>query len=298
MLVPYAYAPTTPGHLVPRVEPVTPTRSPYDPPSDLAPGARDVRTHELLKKGDVTFSREITWSTAYPDKPKIVANRLLVETGNDADTLRVRSWPGDKLQFIVNGQSYVVDIPPQQSLNNSLFIKTNGGDDSVIIDDDVKHYVFIEGGDGNDTLQAGGGVTGLSGQRGNDTLRLGSNFGYAEGNEGDDRLYGGTGNSVLIGDEGDDVLEAGFSDAHKWSKLDGGDGNDTLMAGSGDNYLHGGNGDDRLWGYDRTHFFTGEGNDRILHNSSQDSIVAGANDQFDRTQGSTFTEVKPGKADE
>lgn len=87
-------------------------------------------------------------------------------------------------------------------------------------------------------------------------------------------------------------------DVKHYVLIQGGDGNDTLMAGSGDNYLHGGNGDDRLWGYDRTHFFTGEGNDRILHNSSQDSIVAGANDQFDRTQGSTFTQVKPGKAGE
>ncbi|WP_236462755.1 MULTISPECIES: calcium-binding protein [Pseudomonas] len=293
MLSPYAHAPATARHLVPSVEPVKPKPSPYDPPADLSPGARDVRTHILLQKGDVTFSREITWSTAYPGKPKIVANQLKVETGNDDDIIRVRSWPGDKLQFIVNGQSYVVDLPPQQSLNNNLLIKTNGGNDTVIVEDDVKHYVLIEGGDGDDRLQAGAGPTGLLGQDGNDTLRLGSGFGVAQGGDGNDRLYGGSGPTILFGEAGDDHLQAGFSSAHKWNLLNGGPGDDTLLGGSGDNYLHGEGGDDELVGHDRTSFFTGEGNDRIRNNRSKDRIFAGANDHFDTTQGSAFTEVKP-----
>lgn len=273
MLSLYAYAPATARHLVPGVEPVTPTRSPYDPPTDLAPGARDVRTHELLKKGDVTFNREITWSTVGSDKPKIVSNRLVIESGNDADKIQVRSWPGDKLQFLVNGQSYVLDAQAQKGPQQSLLIKTNGGGDSVIIDPDVKHTVEIQGGDGDDDLQAGGGPTGLFGQGGDDSLRLGSGSGYAEGNDGDDIIRGGSGNTIMLGNNGNDRLYAGFGDAHKNNILQGGDGDDSLYAGSGDNHLQGGGGDDHLVGHDRTSFYTGEGHDRIWNKQSQDRIV-------------------------
>lgn len=297
MLNPLVHAATSQPHYTASAEPPKPKPSPYDPPSDLASGGQKVRTHELLKKGDVTFSREITWRTLNPDNPTIASNQLVVETGNADDKIHVRSWPGDKLQFIINGKSYVFDAQGQQGPQQSLLIKTNGGNDRVIIDDDVKHQVGVDGGDGDDYLQAGGGPTELRGNGGNDTLRLGSGFGIARGGAGNDTLYGGSGHTSLFGDDGNDRLHAGFGNAHKWNVLMGGAGDDTLFAGSGDNYLHGEDGDDQLVGYDRTSFFTGEGKDRIWNNKSKDKIFAGARDEYDTTQGSSFTEVKPNNTD-
>lgn len=298
MLNPLVHAAPSQPHYTASAEPPKPKPSPYDPPSDLKSGGDKVRTHELLKKHDVTFSREITWSTWNPDKPKIASNRMVVETGDAEDVIRVQRGQGDKLKFTINNRTYEFDAQAAQGPQQSLLIKTNGGVDHVFIDDDVKHQVEVQGGDGDDILQAGGGPTGLLGQGGNDTLRLGSGFGVAQGGDGDDRLYGGSGPTSLFGEAGNDYLQAGFSSAHKWNLLKGGAGDDALFGGSGDNYLHGEGGDDQLVGHDRTSFFTGAGNDRIWNNRSQDRIFAGANDKFDTTQGSAFTEMKPSTTDQ
>lgn len=272
MLSPYAYAPATVRHLVPSVEPVKPARSPYDPPSDLAPGAKAVRTHELLKKGDVTFSREITWSTVGSEKPRIVSNRLIVESGNDADNIQVRSWPGDKLQFIVNGKSYVLDAQAQQGPQPSLLIKANGGDDKVSIDDDVMHVVEIHGGEGNDILKAGGGPTGLFGGGGNDELWLGRGFGYAQGDDGNDLIVGGYGTSVMFGNNGNDRIYSKTGAKDSKNLMFGGDGNDVLYAPDGENHLNGGNGNNQLFVNDRTTRYNGGGSDRVQDSRSENEF--------------------------
>ncbi|AZE55533.1 Alkaline phosphatase [Pseudomonas synxantha] len=279
-------------------EPGKPKPSPYDPPSDLTPGVPNTRTHVLLEKSDVTFHREITWSTSDPEKPKIVSNRLVVETGDDADQIHVRSWPGDKLQFTINGRSYVLDAQTPEGPAQGLMIKTNGGDDRVIVDDDVKHVLEVEGGDGNDFIQAGGGMSVLLGRGGNDALILGSNSGYAEGDDGDDLIIGGSGNTMMYGNRGDDRLYAGFGSARKSNFLDGGDDDDELYAGSGNNLLNGGNGNDQLTGHDRTSFYTGEGKDRLLNNKSKDSIYTRVDNRWALAQGSGFIEETPGKSSE
>jgi len=175
-----------------------------------------------------------------------------------------------------------------------------GGDDTVIIDDDVKLRVTVEGGEGHDFIQAGGGRSRLYGGLGNDTLRLGSGLGYAEGNDGNDTLIGGSGNTVIYGNKGSDLLLAGFGPTHKQSYLDGGDDGDVLVSGSGHTVAHGGNQNDVLIGnhFGRTTFYTGKGNNEIWNNHRHDRIYASANDRFDRTTGSAFTEVKPSNVGE
>ena len=297
MLLPLTHA-AVPHHSTASTEPQQSKPTPYDPPSDLQLGVPNIRTHLLLEKSDVTFSREITWSTWNPEKPKIATNRLVVETGNAADEIHVRSWPGDKLQFIINGRPYVLDAKALQGPDQSLLIKTNGGDDRVIVDDDVKHLLEVEGGAGNDFIQAGGGMSGLFGGGGHDTLLLGSNSGYAEGNDGDDLIIGASGNTIMLGNAGNDRLYAGFGNAHKQNLLDGGDGDDKLYAGSGNNYLKGGKGDDLLTGHDRTSFYTGEDNDRITNHQPTDSIHTRVNDHWTLAQSTALNEAIPGKAGE
>ncbi|KRP70844.1 type I secretion target [Pseudomonas paralactis] len=297
MLLPLTHS-AVPHYSTASTEPQRSKPSPYAPPSDLQRGVPNIRTHLLLEKGDVTFSREITWSTRNPEKPQISSSRLVVETSNGADEVHVRSWPGDKLQFIINGRPYVLEAKAPQGPDQSLLIKTNGGDDRVIIDDDVKHRLEVQGGAGNDFIQAGGGMSGLFGGSGHDILLLGSNSGYAEGNDGDDLIIGGSGNAFMFGNGGNDRLDAGVGNAHKQNLLDGGDGDDKLYAGSGTNHLIGGNGNDLLTGHDRTSFYTGEGNDRIANHQPTDSIHTRVNDQWTLTQGSALNEARPGKAGE
>ena len=244
----------------------------------------------------MTISREISWNPSDPENPQILMNRLVVETGDGVDHIHLRTWPGDKLQFIINGRSYVLDAKAQQGPEQGLWIQTKGGNDTVTIDDDVEIRVDVDAGDGDDYVQAGGARSRLYGGRGNDVLRLGSGLGYAEGNDGDDTIIGGRGNAVMYGNKGKDRLYAGFGVATKQSYLDGGDGKDKLYAGSGHTVLHGGNDDDHLVGHDSTTFYTGKGRDHIWNNLSKDRIYADANDHFDRSQGSAFTEVKPSNA--
>ncbi len=270
--------------------------SPYDPPSDLTPGTIEDRDHPLHTDGDVEITRRITWDTSDPGKPRIASNLLWVETGDGADHVHVRHWPGGKLHIIVNGKPYWFDANDQQGPAQRLLIGTYGGNDSVIVDDDVTLHVEVSGGEGDDYLQGGAGRTRLYGDDGNDFMRLGSGLGYAEGGDGDDTLIGGSGHAAIYGNRGKDRLYAGFGASTKQTYLDGGDDDDELFSGSGHSVLHGGNGDDHLTGYGRTTFYTGKGRDHIWNNRVNDLIYAGLNDRFDRRQGSTFTDVKPSNA--
>lgn len=278
--------------------PEKPAPSPYDPPSDLTPGIVNRRTHPLHADGDVTINRVVDWDPTDPQKPTILRSWLELETGDRDDHVHVRNWPGDKLQILINGKSHLFDIKDPHGQNQKLWIETKGGNDTVVIDDDVNLRVSVEGGDGNDRIQAGGGHNRLYGGRGNDTLRLGSGLGYAEGNDGDDTLIGGSGHAVMYGNKGKDLLIAGLGRPTKQSYLDGGDNDDVLISGSGHTVAHGGNDNDLLIGTrsGRTTFYTGKGRDEIWNNQRNDHIYAGATDRFDRTKGSTSTEVKPSNA--
>jgi hypothetical protein len=282
-----------------RSQPANPSApSLYDPPSDLVADAVNTRTHVLHADGDVKISRELKWDNLDPENPQIVSNRLIVETGNDADHIHVRTWPGAELRIFINGKAYGFDADVEQGPQQTLWVHCNGGDDQVIVDDDVVIDVSVFAGDGDDSIRAGGGRSRLYGERGNDRLRLGSGLGYASGGDGDDDTHGGTGNAVMYGNRGNDRIQAGLGPATQQSYVDGGDGKDVLLAGNGHTVLHGGNDDDHLVARGRTTLYTGKGNDLIENNQRGDRIYAGPADRFDRTQGSAVTEVTPSDAGE
>ncbi|RQO51567.1 hemolysin-like protein [Pseudomonas sp. KBW05] len=250
----------------------------------------------LHTKGDIQISHEVSWKPGR--EPSILNNRIVVKTGNDDDVIHVSKGPGKQIQITVNGNVFKIDTETKKGPQLGLWIDAKGGNDKITIDQDVMLRVDVDGGDGDDDIQAGGGRSRLCGGAGNDTLRLGSGLGYAEGNDGDDTLIGGSGNGVMYGNNGNDRLYAGTGGKHKQSYLDGGNGNDQLYAGKGHSVLHGGNGDDDLVGHDRTTFYTGKGQDRIRKNQAHDRIYAKINDQFNRNVGSSFTPVSTSNAGE
>lgn len=80
--------------------------------------------------------------------------------------------------------------------------------------------VYVNGGDGNDTVV---------GNSANDYLVGGTGDDQLFGQQGNDTLVGGAGKDTLVGSDGDDLLDGGLGD----DTLLGGNGNDLLMGGDG-----------------------------------------------------------------
>ncbi|MFO2463932.1 M91 family zinc metallopeptidase [Pseudomonas sp. 15FMM2] len=251
------------------------------------------QTRLLFNDENLQAKSQSAWELSPKYSPDRLNNRLILETGNASDEIRVRNGAPGTLKLRVNGESYTVDALDQDGKLLTLQINTHGGDDRILIDGDVITPLIVEAGDGNDRVQAGAGSTRLLGGKGNDILCLGDANGYAEGADGDDILIGGKGSAVLYGNNGNDRLYAAHSQN---SYLDGGNDNDWLYAGRGQTVLHGGMGDDLLVGHGRSTFYTGPGHDSILGNKPTDLIYAKRNDWISPARTSIFTEVSPNNA--
>ncbi len=132
-------------------------------------------------------------------------------------------------------------VEPTASVKG-LSIVGGSGADYIHVDSTIMVPETIASGDGNDTVQGGGGTT---------TVTIGNGNTY----------YQGRGTSHVVAGNGNDTLQ-------------GGGGNDTLIAGNGNDLINGGNGDDSL--------VAGNGNDSISGTSGNDTIIAGnGNDTLD-----------------
>ncbi len=87
----------------------------------------------------------------------------------------------------------------------------------------------LAGGDGDDTINAGGGMDQVHGGGGDDVIDGGAGRDKLYGEAGDDTLKGGAGNDVLKGGDGDDTLEGGADG--DW--MQGGAGADTFVFAPG-----------------------------------------------------------------
>ena len=97
------------------------------------------------------------------------------------------------------------------SFSGSIVVYGNGGSDNISIDSAITRSAYIWGGDGNDTVNGGGGNDLVFGQAGDDSLN---------GNGGRDILVGGDGTDKLNGGSGDDLLIAGdFKSTPNMSQL-------------------------------------------------------------------------------
>src|SRR5205814_8494552 len=83
------------------------------------------------------------------------------------------------------------------------------GNDRITVADNVTAEVELHGGDGDDTLQSGGGPATLLGGAGNDHLTAGSHAALLDGEAGDDALQGGAGADTLRGGDGNDNVAGG-----------------------------------------------------------------------------------------
>jgi Ca2+-binding RTX toxin-like protein len=171
------------------------------------------------------------------------SSRLYGNGGNDtiiADYYNAYVSGGDGNDFIDARLSFYTGQVDGDAGDDIIYVSTNGAPQA-------------NGGDGNDTIYAGGNAYGGNG---NDTIRLTSSSyaSDANGDSGDDKLYasltgsvlyGGAGADMLYGDMGADTLVSGDRSATNFQPThDVGLEHDILSAGAGDDVLWIGYGDD------------------------------------------------------
>jgi Effector protein/RTX calcium-binding nonapeptide repeat (4 copies) len=226
---------------------------------------------------EVTIKREIT----YDDQNRPTSDQLVLETTNKNDNVKVATNPNGSIGFDVNGEKNNLSVAPGQGVT----IRTNGGDDTISVDKNVKLNVTLVGGDGNDTLTGGSGNDIIEGGNGNDIINGGAGNDYVYGGAGDDSISGGAGNDVLYGGEGADTLRGEAGNDY----LEGGRGNDKLDGGIGNDILSGGLGDDAIE--------SGKGNDIVYTGQGADSVTnsGGTDKAFVQTASDKVTDARGAK---
>jgi Ca2+-binding RTX toxin-like protein len=148
---------------------------------------------------------------------------------------------------------------------------------------------FLDGRDGNDTLEAGEDAVRneLYGGDGDDRITGAESHDWLVGGPGSDTVFGRGGNDGVDGGDGDDVVEGGDGGDNY---LTGGPGRDTLRGGAGEDGLKGEDGEDVLEG--------GDDNDLLLAGADADRVVGGAgSDSFEAGPGNDAVEARDGAQD-
>ena len=149
-------------------------------------------------------------------------------------------------------------------------------DDFINADDGLDDTGSLVLDEGTPIVTSGAPVDVIDGGDGNDRIDAGDEAAYVFGGAGEDTLIAGDSSAALFGGEGADSLVSD-SGADERAFLDGGQGDDTLTGGAGDDILDGGEhaagadpGDDLIDG--------GAGDDLIRGGLGADTLFGGAGD--------------------
>lgn len=201
-------------------------------------------------------------------------DQVQITATNAADTVAVGKI-GPRIQVTSGGNVLTVNA------NISVIsIDLGSGDDALTVGDlsgVAQTVLTINGGEGNDTLDASAGVLGdvrlrLSGDAGNDSITGSANDDTIDGGAGLDTINGGSGNDTIFGGADNDAINGQAGD----DSITGDDGNDTLAGGDGNDTLRGGLGNDSLTGQLGDDSLDGaEGRDTLNGGDGNDSMDAG-----------------------
>lgn len=140
---------------------------------------------------------------------------------------------------------------------------TSDEDDHISIHDNLVNPVEIHSGAGDDRIIAGSGRYEIYAGPGDDdiTLRGGSGYSHVEGGEGNDEINAaGFAHGSFYGGPGDDTIQG----SDRTAVILGGVGNDALIGGSGNNIICAGPGDDRIQaGEGNNVIYTSEGFNQV-----------------------------------
>ncbi|WP_258166706.1 M91 family zinc metallopeptidase [Pseudomonas poae] len=252
-----------------------------------------INTDMLRHDQNVKIYQEITYISDLTDLIASPNNEFILETGNANDKIVIKKAPDDTVIAVVNNKPYQLNLSTPSGEVLPLRIKTNGGNDCVLIEPDVYNDVTVQLGDGDDYARAGSGKTKLHGGAGSDTLKLGSGDGVAFGGDGNDLIIAGTGTGVLKGNNGNDRMQAGAGSKDRRLFMDGGEGDDFMIVTKNTSnnaaIIHGGLGRNLLVANGASTIYTGRDNNIVRSNSDDTVIYAKPTDQVHRTSGSTLT---------
>jgi Ca2+-binding RTX toxin-like protein len=180
-------------------------------------GADNVTVHNLAGTGVSNVNIDLS-SPAGSGAGDGQADTVTLEGTNRADNVQIAGSGGS---FAVRGLSAEVSVQGSEAANDSLVVKTLGGNDVVnasgLAADTVK--LTVDGGRGNDTIT---------------------------GSDGNDLLIGGDGNDTITGGKGSDTALMGAgNDTFVWNP---GDGSDTVEGQAGKDTLqfNGSNADEKI----------------------------------------------------
>lgn len=147
----------------------------------------------------------------------------VLEIGGGIDPSKVRITRNARDLYLLideTGERITIKDWYYKTQNQFAEIRFSGG--AVWSKDHVNAMMpYLEGTEGNDTINGFSTNDMIFGKAGNDTINAGA---------GDDKLYGGAGNDTLNGDAGNDILEGGLGDDY----MNGGVGDDTYIWNRGD----------------------------------------------------------------
>jgi Ca2+-binding RTX toxin-like protein len=128
--------------------------------------------------------------------------------GNDAVLIDKASGLAGMLglyEVNVNGQMQYMS---KAELERTQF-NLGAGDDVMVVSEDVKANIKVNGGQGNDVLITGGGNDRVQGGAGQDIIYTAAGHDTVHGNQGNDWIHGGGGNDTVNGGSGTDKLDGG-----------------------------------------------------------------------------------------
>lgn len=224
----------------------------------------------LHQSGDVSVVREVMFVEVADEfgrpQMQVETDHLVFNTGDGDDRIEVLQNPNGSLDVGINGQVFETTLSPIQE----VAIRAHGGDDVIRVDSGVRVNFIIDGGEGNDTIEAlGSGNDRISGNGGDDVITVGRGNNYVYGGAGDDAitvlgagsnvLYGGQGNDTISGGQGGDYIDGGAGN----DRIDGVAGQNILVGSLGSNVIHSGTGDSRVYAGEDTSVLNGGGSDVV-----------------------------------
>lgn len=241
----------------------------------------------------------------------VSSNGVATVNGTDgADNIEICQKQDNSYEVSVNGEKSVFSAEEARR----LVVDGGAGDDVITVrreengdgsaDDKVqnpydelnngKRAIFINGGDGSDTIKADAGVTMgmyITGGAGDDCIVGGSGSDLIIDNYGSNNINGGAGDDTIIAkgkDESAGMLQkakAFLTDRGLLAQVvEGGLGNDTILTGDGadtitdaggDTKVHAGGGSDTITVTDGLSSLYGEGGDDVINGGSGRDYIEG-----------------------
>ena len=172
----------------------------------------------ILASSPLSNLHDVVAATLYPNQPTATPSdvKISYSTNPFGDstaelrvtagraTIRISEDMDGTFAATINDVIYPLDI--NNSRGNTLVIKTDRFDDTLIIEDSVKTKTNAYSGPGDDYVRPGDRRSKTVAGEGNDEVYLGAEGGLAYGEDGDDKLYGGGIFSILEGGPGNNTL--------------------------------------------------------------------------------------------